>query len=318
VNKWLWADYGLSPVELIDAIWRGIPDFHESYELPDGLHRQQLPAYDERVVRELLVNALVHRPYTQRGDIFLNLHPDRLEVVNPGRLPLGVTPQTLLHANRRRNPQLAAVFHDVRLMEQEGSGYDLMYAVQLSQGRAVPLPRELTDAFSVTISRRVIKPEVVRLMHDVDARHQLRQRERITLGLLAASEGLTGRELAALLELAGADELTPWLGRLVAFGVVQATGRTQGKRYFVAPGLLRTSGLRQRTTLRRIEPHRLGALVLEDLRRYPGSSSGEVNERVGKEVPYSTLKRCVDQLVGAGSVRYEGRGRWRRYWLTSP
>ena len=71
-------------VELVDAIWNTIPDFHESYELPDGLYRQHLPAYDKRVVRELLVNALVHRPYTQRGDIFLNLHPDRFEIVNPG------------------------------------------------------------------------------------------------------------------------------------------------------------------------------------------------------------------------------------------
>lgn len=317
IGKWLWADYALSPVELLEAIWREVPDFHESYELPDGLHRQQLPAYDRSVVRELLVNALVHRPYTQRGDIFLNLHPDRMEVVNPGRLPFGVSVQTLLHANRRRNPRLATLFHDLRLMEQEGSGYDLMFAVQLSQGRTVPSPRELDDAFSVTVGRRVVKPEVLRLMSEVDARHQLNQRERITLGMLAASEGLTARELAVRLELVNADELTPWLGRLLGFGVVQASGRTQGKRYFVAPGLLRTSGLRQRTTLRRIEPHRLGALVEEDLRRYPGSSSGEVNERVGKEVPYSTLKRCIDELVDAGSVRHEGLGRWRRYWLTS-
>ena len=79
-------------------------------------------AYAEKVLRELLVNALVHRPYTQRGDIFLNLHPDRLEVVNPGRLPLGVTPQTILHASRRRNDGLARVFHDLGLMEREGSG----------------------------------------------------------------------------------------------------------------------------------------------------------------------------------------------------
>lgn len=35
------------------------------------------------MVRELLVNALVHRPYTQQGDIYLNLYPERLEVVNP-------------------------------------------------------------------------------------------------------------------------------------------------------------------------------------------------------------------------------------------
>jgi ATP-dependent DNA helicase RecG len=67
INKWRWDDYSLSPIEMIEVIWQELPDFHESYELPDGLYRGQLPAYDKRVVRELLVNALVHRPYTQRA-----------------------------------------------------------------------------------------------------------------------------------------------------------------------------------------------------------------------------------------------------------
>lgn len=70
VNKLTWDDFSLNPVDLIEAIWREVPDFRERYELPDGLYRQNVPAYDEIVVRELLVNALVHRPYTQRGDIF--------------------------------------------------------------------------------------------------------------------------------------------------------------------------------------------------------------------------------------------------------
>ena len=317
IGKWLWADYALSPVELPDAIWRELPDFHESYELPDGLHRQQLPAYDRSVVRELLVNALVHRPYTQRGDIFLNLHPDRMEVVNPGRLPFGGVGADA--AACQPAPQPAAGDAVSRLAVDGAGGFGLRPDVcrAAPQGRTVPLPRELDDAFSVTVGRRVVKPEVLSLMSEVDARHQPNQRERITLGMLAASEGLTARELTARLELVNTDELASWLGRLLEFGVVQASGRTQGKRYFVAPGLLRTSGLRPRTTLRRIEPHRLGALVEEDLRRYPGSSSGEVNERVGKEVPYSTLKRCIDDLVKAGAVRHEGQGRWRRYWLTS-
>jgi ATP-dependent DNA helicase RecG len=100
INKWLWDDCELSPVELVDAIWREVPDFRESYEVAEGLYRRSVPAYDEKVVRELLVNALVHRPYTQQGDIYLNLHPHQLEVVNPGRLPLGVTPRNMLHASQ--------------------------------------------------------------------------------------------------------------------------------------------------------------------------------------------------------------------------
>lgn len=144
-----------------------------------------MPAYDEKVVRELLVNALVHRPYTQRGDSFLNLHPDRLEVVNPGRLPIGVTPQNILHASRRRNDGLARVFHDLALMEKEGTGFDLMYDCLLSSGRAVPIPSEGEDSVKVIIERRILRPELIQLLEDADRRFQLTQRERITLGLLA-------------------------------------------------------------------------------------------------------------------------------------
>ena len=120
VNKIAWDDHSLSPIELIDAVWRDVPDFREDYEVPNGMRRSSVPAYDRRVVRELLVNALVHRPYTQRGDIYLNLYPGRLQVVNPGILPLGVTPRNILHQSVRRNNELARVFHDLNLMEREG------------------------------------------------------------------------------------------------------------------------------------------------------------------------------------------------------
>ncbi|WP_305316642.1 ATP-binding protein, partial [Hydrogenophaga sp.] len=155
INKWVWDDCALSPVELVDAVWRELPDFRESYEVAEGLYRRSVPAYDEKVVRELLVNALVHRPYTQQGDIYLNLHPERLEVVNPGRLPLGVTPRTMLHASRRRNEGLARLFHDLGLMEREGSGFDLVYDRLLSQGRPAPFAEEGPDWVKVTIQRRI-------------------------------------------------------------------------------------------------------------------------------------------------------------------
>ena len=316
INKWVWDDCVLSPVELVDAVWREVPDFRESYEVAEGMFRRSVPAYDEKVVRELLVNALVHRPYTQQGDIYLNLHPERLEVVNPGRLPLGVTPRTMLHASRRRNDGLARVFHDLGLMEREGSGFDLIYDRLLSQGRPAPVPEEGIDWVKVTIQRRIVKPEVMRLMAEADERFQLTQRERITLGALAQTEGMTARELGAVLETDGADELASWLGRLVNSGLIDTNGKTSGMRYFVAPDWLRGAQLDRKTTLSRITPHRLVALILEDLTRYPGSSSPDINRRIGAEISAKTVKRALDDLVAAARVVYEGERRWRRYRLS--
>ncbi len=317
INKWVWDDCALSPVELVDAIWREVPDFRESYEVAEGLYRRSVPAYDEKVVRELLVNALVHRPYTQQGDIYLNLHPERLEVVNPGRLPLGVTPRNMLHASRRRNEGLAQVFHDLGLMEREGSGFDLIYDRLLSQGRPAPVPEEGADWVKVTIQRRIVRPEVMRLLTEADERFQLTQRERITLGVLAQTEGMTAWKLGAVLETDGADELVVWLGRLQTLALVQTAGRTQGTRYFVDPTLLRGADLKLPTTLLRIEPHRLRALILEDLARYPDSSSADVNRRIGAEISAKTVKRALDDLVDVGRVSHEGERRWRRYRLSS-
>ena len=314
VNKFCWDDHALSPIELPDAIWEEIPDFRESYEFPEGMFRTQVPAYEEAVVRELLVNALVHRPYTQRGDIYLNLHPDRLEVVNVGRLPIGVTPSNILHTFRRRNDGLTRIFHDLKLMEREGTGFDLMYEKLLVSGRSAPRVREDIDSVHVTIPRRVLHPAVIRLIALADERHQLGQRERITLGTLAQSEGMLATELATALELEDPSHLRHWLNRLLELQLVRQTGRTRATRYFVDPALLQEVGFDHQTTLRRIEPHRLRALIEEDVNRYPGSSSTEIHQRVGREIPDRTLGRAIEHLLEAKRITSRGEKRWRRYY----
>lgn len=315
VAKWSWDDYQLSPTELIDAIWGEIPDFRESYELPDGMFRTKVPAFDEVVVRELLVNALVHRPYTQRGDIFLNLHPDRLEVVNPGRLPIGVTPRNILHASRRRNDGLARVFHDLKLMEREGSGIDLMFERLLASGRAAPTVVEGPDSVHVTVSRRVVQPGVIQLLAEADRRYALTQRERIVFALLAQTEGLSAVGLAERLELGGPAGLRPWLGRLLDWGLVEQTGRTKGTRYFVPPMLLREAGLDKLTTLTRMQPHRLQALILEDLERFPDSGRADIHRRIGPEIHAKALGRALESLLGEARILARGERRWRKYRL---
>jgi ATP-dependent DNA helicase RecG len=315
VNKLVWDDHTQSPMELIEAVWLEVPDFRERYELPDGLYRQNVPAFDEIVVRELLVNALVHRPYTQRGDIFLNLHPDRLEVVNPGPLPLGVTPQNVLHTTVRRNEHLARLFHDLKLMEREGSGFDKIFEVLLSQGRPAPELIETHDRVQVTVRRRILKPEVIDFIAKADQTYQLTQRERIALGLLAQHDALTARELATTLELPSVDALQPWLKRLLDWQLVQSAGRTQATRYFVDPALLRSLDFVGGTTLKRIEPHRLLALIVEDVGRYPQSKIGDIHQRIGLEIPRSRIRRGVEQLLKDGKLHSEGVGSGTRYRL---
>jgi ATP-dependent DNA helicase RecG len=316
VNKLAWDDHTLSPMELVDTVWRDVPDFREFYEVAEGLFRTQVSAFDERVIRELLINALVHRPYTQRGDIYLDLHPDRLEIVNPGPLPLGVTPGNVLHASVRRNEHLARLCHDLKLMEREGSGFDAMYDVLLSQGRPAPVVEEGTDWVKVTLARTAPDRQVLAFISKASQTYPLTQRERIALGLLARDDAMSARELATRLELRDAEALHSWLDRLCGWGLVGQSGRTKATRYFVQPELLRSLAFPATTTLKRIEDHRLRALVLEDLQRYPGSAIGQIHQRIGQEIPRRRLKTLLTALVGTGEVTMSGKLKGARYVLS--
>ncbi len=316
INKWLWDDFDLNPLEMIEAVWKEIPDWRESQEIPDGLFRTTVPQYDEVVVREVLANALVHRPYTQGGDIFLNLYTDRLEIHNPGLLPLGVTPQNILHTTVKRNEHLARVFYDLRMMEREGSGYDRMYEVLLSAGKPLPEVQEGNDRVTVTVRKRIANPAILDFIAKADQTFQMSRKEKITLGLLAQHEALTAIALCHLLDLRKTEDIRHWLGNLPKWELVSTRGRAKGTEYCVHPELLRKLDFRGATTLRGIESHRLRELILRDLEIYREASISDIHQRIGHEIPIRKIKYLLTKLYDEGAIGRTGSKRGVRYLWT--
>ncbi len=89
----------------------------------DG-RRVERPAYPDDVVREAVVNAVVHRDYSLTAtDVELTIYEDRLEVVSPGRLPNGVTPEAMRDGVRAsRNQLLKDTMRDLGFVEHMGLG----------------------------------------------------------------------------------------------------------------------------------------------------------------------------------------------------
>lgn len=318
VNKLLWDDFELNPLELIESVWDRVPDWRESYELPDGLFRKNIPQYDELVVRELLANALVHKPYTQRGDIFINLHSDRLEIHNPGLLPLGVTPSNILHATVKRNEHMARIFYDLRLMEREGSGYDRIYEALVTTGRPVPEVREGDDRVMITVRKRILNPAIIDFMFKSDQAYEMTQKEKIALGLIAQHEAVTAINLCRILEIRDADDLKPWIDRLCNWQIVKTRGRTKATEYYVDPELLRKLDFKGKTSLKGIEKHRLRELVIRDLEIYKESGISEIHKRIGAEIPVYKLRRELAVLANEKLIVTKSSKRWKRYLLNKP
>jgi len=313
VNKHIWDDNSKTPKEIIDEIINDIQDWDEYIELPDGMFRTKIYNYEKEIIRELVANAFVHRNYSIRGDIFINLFTDRLEIHSPGLLPLGVTPNNILTKSIQRNQLLAKLFYDLRLMEKEGSGYDKIYEMLLSNGKKLPLVEEGDDRVTVTLYKRIISNEIIEIVQKASDLFQLSQKETISLGLIAQKRNVPALELSRILNVTRANELQNWLGRLLSLKLILSKGKTKGTLYFVNPEFLRKTDFISQTTLKRIEPHRLKELILADLKDYPNSSIGEIHNRIGLEINQRTLKKKLDDLIAEKLVIKIGVRRWTQY-----
>lgn len=316
VNKWLWDDYSKNPKQIVDEIWSTIPEWRESTEVSDGMYRKNIPAYPERVVRELVNNALIHKPYTVRGDIFINIHPQYIEVVNPGLLPLGITSENILHKTQKRNELMANLFYALHLMEREGSGYDMMYLEQLSLGKGVPVVTEGDDFVKVTIYRRIVNTEIIKIMQKASQNLDLKMKPTICLGLIAQHESATASTLIEDLSLKDANELRPWLNPLVDKGLVVSTpDHSKAKEYRVDPKLLQDSEYKGRTSLKRIEDYRIRELIIEDLKIYKEAPLRDIHQRIGSEIPYKKVLVQLKQLIANEIIVQKGNCRWTVYSL---
>ncbi len=111
-------------IGLVEQAW----DFVRRNTAPsarlEGLRRIDRWEFPEDVVRETIVNALVHRDYSIAGaDISLTIYADRLEVESPGRLPNTVTVEKMKAGSRyARNQTLVGVMRDYSYMDARGMG----------------------------------------------------------------------------------------------------------------------------------------------------------------------------------------------------
>lgn len=256
--------------------------------------------------------AFAHKSFTISGDIMIEVYPDRLEISNPGGLPLGVTKDNILHARQRRNPQLIRIMHDLKLMEGEGSGYDLIYELNAMDSKQNP---EIISDFNhtkVVQSAAITDIEILPLLDYVVQNYQLSQKDFIAFGLVAQHKKLLSTQLTNLLQLAEEDRLRSYTVGLLRQEILITQGVGKGNAFFINPKLIQCSKANLKTSLKTIEPYRLKALIQEDLRIYPNSLISEIHNRL-PDLDKEELQRYVYDMVKAGIITQNGGKAYRRY-----
>lgn len=134
-------------VEMRDPLFRLIrraqaavvDDLPKGFGLAEGeLQRQDKPVIPLRVIREAIVNALMHRSYRSHSPVQIIRYANRLEIRNPG-FSLKSPEHLGEPGSQPRNPCIAAVLHETRFAETKGSGIRVMREMMNQAGLTPPL-----------------------------------------------------------------------------------------------------------------------------------------------------------------------------------
>src|SRR6266705_2360882 len=220
----------------------------------EGFKRIDILEYSLEVLREAVINAVVHRDYSKRGEsVRVFCYPDRVEVHNPGLLLPGITVEQMERGevqSKLRNPTLANLLKNIPgYMERLGSGIRFMLDETKRMGLPAPQFREMSE-FVVTFLQAPAllspppKPQYTESLwgEDEDAQPELlaqsqsEQRERRLTKALEYVQKYGFITNSIYRQLTGVTERTAHrdLETLIERGRLKGTGQKAARRYVLA------------------------------------------------------------------------------------
>ena len=150
------ADLGIVE-RFIDKIEPFISE--ESAKINEGFRREKTWHYPREAIRELVINALVHRDWTRSVDIEICVYTNRLEVISPGALQNSMTIEKMLAGQRSpRNPLIVEVLRDYRYVDARGMGVRTKIVPLMKSINQTEPEFELTDDYlKTTLYKKVME-----------------------------------------------------------------------------------------------------------------------------------------------------------------
>jgi len=126
--------------------------------------REEIWGYPLEAIREGVINAIIHRDYTESSEIQAEVYEDRIEIWNPGKLPLGITIDDLYKADHKsipRNKLIAQIFYDIGFIEKYGSGTIRMLELCKKAGIFLEF-KEVSNGFSAIFRKDIHTEEYLK------------------------------------------------------------------------------------------------------------------------------------------------------------
>jgi ATP-dependent DNA helicase RecG len=282
----------------------------------DGAGRRDVYDYPVEALREVIVNALVHRdysPYSSGTPVQIVLYADRLAVANPGGLFGAVTEDDLggEGVSSTRNPVLVKLLQDVQLpdsdrtvCENRASGIPTMLREMRRAGSAPPEFHNRINRFKVIFPRHALLTSETMAWIEALGATGMTATQQMALAQMREGRAITNQSMRNL-GLEG-RRATVELADLVARGLAVRIGERRHARYVLVPSA-------DRAALADTSPNDREAAVLAALSARAEMSRRDIELATG--LGQIAVLRTLDGLIADGRVEATAppRSPLRRY-----
>ena len=293
----------------LDEIWHVINLRNDMQHFQQGLFIWDVPTFNERAVREAVLNAVSHRDYRHGGSVFVRQYPRRIEIVSPGGLPPGITLDNILWEQNPRNRRVADVLARCGLVERAGQGFDLIFRECIRQSKRLPdFTRTDTHSVWITLHGEIQDPEFLRFLEEIG-------RERMAA---FSTDDFLVIDLVHRGEIVP-DHLKPRIEQLLDQGVIERMGRGRGVRLLLSRRFYRHLGKAGVYTRKRgLDRETNKALLVKHIEdNQAGGSRMEELRQVLPALARSQIQVLMRELVRHGSVHVHGATKAAR-WYPGP
>ncbi|MFI6291743.1 ATP-binding protein [Nonomuraea sp. NPDC050790] len=144
-----------STLDMVTQITQGVPVLH-----PDG--KMAPMKYPPEALKEIIVNAVIHRDYNISDDILVSVFDNRVEVRSPGRLPGHITKDNILEERFARNPSIVRLLNKYPDPPNKdiGEGLDTVFRTMRAAKLKEPILRVEDNSFTVVLEHTPLaRPE---------------------------------------------------------------------------------------------------------------------------------------------------------------
>jgi len=289
-----------------DDLWSTINLRNDLQHYQNGFFVLDIPTFDERSVREAVLNAVSHRDYRLGSNVFVRQYPRRILIESPGGFPAGITPENVIDRQYPRNRRIADIFARCGLVERAGQGMNLIFEQAIRKGK---LPPDFTGSdkyqLYLTLHGQVRDEGFIRFIETIVEQQSYTFSAHDLLIVDFVHRGLPIP-----------DSLAPRVPVLVEHGILEKSGKGRGTKYILSRQFYHSLGkagvyTRKRGLDRETNKHLLLKHITENAKA--GSKMEELVQ-VLPALSRAQIVRLLNELKSEDMIRLVGERRGARWF----